>query len=409
MLEVNTMQEKEEKTFDLRLKIMSALVILGMVWLAAAVSPWCLFNSGPFGWSTWTKVFPNLVCSLNLRDAGKNAFQEELNRRMRYFENLRQLDVSKNNLTEVPAEIVSLKKLQTLSLADNQLTSIPPEIDTMLSLQNLDLSSNKLRSLPKELGNIGLRTLNISDNEISTLPDSVANSPYLQSIDLSTNPITPQLHEQIAENITQNVTGSIGSSRSAVSTQVTQSSSHSSAASAVSGASTNQNISSQISAGGSATSTDVSSVAESSISSDDPYEDVEFVCDHNFTLNHFSFCIPPEWTVEQRGQFAAYLKEGDALKASVNCPLEQKNYINWNFHIRNRNFLKDGEKYGVDLWNGISLIPNTPGLLILFVHMHDFNSWYGNNYIDVMHSCQILSNDPDNQQNIFRIMYLSAE
>lgn len=412
MLQTPIRDDEEESAFDLRLIIMSVLMLMGIAWLALRLSPWCFIDTGTFGWKTWTYAFPNLVCALDLREAGGKAFDEEVNKRIRYFTNLQKLDLAKNNLTQMPSEIVSLAKLQSLSLADNHLTSLPSEIDTLTALESLDVSNNNLQDLPDSLGNMKLSTIDLSDNEITEFPPGLITSPYLQDIDLSLNPVNPKEQQQIAETVTENIVHA-SSSPSSPSSLLSSSSfsSNTSTASQTSSLSSVEQIvmssaeSSQNSTGSGTSFTASGSVVSSEASS----EETTFYCDRNLTINSYHLCIPPEWTAENLGKYSGDLKENGVLMAKIQCPLEQKNYSQWDFSIRNRTFLRNNEKYGTDLWYGT---PNTTGsqpFLILFMHKHDFNSWYGDNYIDVLASCQIESMQPENHQSIFRTMYLSIE
>ncbi len=407
MLEMNVLKDEEETGFSVWRAALGTVMFIGIVWLVLRMSPWCFVKTGSFGWHTWTYAFPNLVCALDLRAAGNKAFEEELNRRMKYFENLRQLDISKNNLTQVPSSVIGLSKLQSLSLNDNHLTSIPTEIYALSELRSLDVSNNNLRSLPDSLGNMSLESLNASDNEISKLPVGLALSPSLQNIDITLNPIPPDVEEHIAENVTQNVThGSTGSTSPNPSSQPGQTSSASSAHSSLASQSANGSSDTSLSSNLSASSDTSASISLSSASSS---EDPIFYCDRNLTVNDYRICIPPDWTVTNLGKYSADLYLNDTLMARVHCPLEQNNYNNWDFSIRSRTFLKDGIKYGTDLWYGTPLSGTTGAFMILFMHKNDFNSWYGPNYTDVLASCQIESTQPENEQNIFRTMYLSIE
>lgn len=77
-----------------------------------------------------------------------------------------ELDISNNNLSgALPAEIKNLNKLKVLKANNNIMTGVPAEIGQMLNLEILDLSNNQLTGLPYELGNLkNLKTFNISGN-----------------------------------------------------------------------------------------------------------------------------------------------------------------------------------------------------------------------------------------------------
>src|SRR5262245_60549426 len=51
------------------------------------------------------------------------------------------LDLSKLNLTDVPAKVFTLARLRQLNLASNALTSLPPDIGRLERLQILQLDS----------------------------------------------------------------------------------------------------------------------------------------------------------------------------------------------------------------------------------------------------------------------------
>ncbi|MBK7939303.1 MAG: leucine-rich repeat domain-containing protein [Lewinellaceae bacterium] len=83
------------------------------------------------------------------------------------LQNLQSLNLSINQLSDFPAEIIrNLKNLQILDLSDNQLSSLSAEISKLQNLHTLKLSTNKFSSLPvdvlKQMPN--LRNLVLKDN-----------------------------------------------------------------------------------------------------------------------------------------------------------------------------------------------------------------------------------------------------
>ena len=87
--------------------------------------------------------------------------------------NITALDLSCNELTEIPAEISKFKSLNQLKLHHNNLKFISPEIGKLKKLYELDVSYNKLTNLPstiknlKKLGILKCSFNPLSENDIS--------------------------------------------------------------------------------------------------------------------------------------------------------------------------------------------------------------------------------------------------
>lgn len=122
----------------------------------------------------------NLATALDLSGKGLTKIPEYVFNRT----SLEKLDVSDNKITgAIQGEIRFLENLKELDLSNNLMTGVPAEIGRLPKLEILDLSDNKLTGLPNELGNLSnLKTLDISGNDYSELdlatileklPDSV--------------------------------------------------------------------------------------------------------------------------------------------------------------------------------------------------------------------------------------------
>lgn len=118
------------------------------------------------------------------------------------------------DLTEFPLEILSLAdSLEVLDLSNNQLSELPQEITQLVNLRIVFMSNNKFTVLPEVLGQcpklemVGfksnqisyvpdaslpslLRWLILTDNEIVTLPHSLGERPRLQKLALAGNKLT---------------------------------------------------------------------------------------------------------------------------------------------------------------------------------------------------------------------------
>lgn len=77
-----------------------------------------------------------------------------------------ELNIANNKLSgALPAEIKNLNNLKILNASNNLMTGVPAEIGQMINLEILDLSNNQLTGLPYELGNLkNLKIFNISGN-----------------------------------------------------------------------------------------------------------------------------------------------------------------------------------------------------------------------------------------------------
>ncbi len=82
---------------------------------------------------------------------------------------LESLNLSNNELAgSLQAEIRHLQNLKTLNLSRNNFTGVPAEIGQLEKLEILDLSYNNLTGLPYELGNLAnLKVLNLTGNNYS--------------------------------------------------------------------------------------------------------------------------------------------------------------------------------------------------------------------------------------------------
>lgn len=101
------------------------------------------------------------------------------------------IDLSKNKLTSIPNGLKHLRDFLTeLNLSKNQLKEIPEFIAELHRLQYLDVGSNLLSDLPQNLSNLlYLREVVISNNKFTKIPESIYEVESLEILLASDNQI----------------------------------------------------------------------------------------------------------------------------------------------------------------------------------------------------------------------------
>lgn len=109
--------------------------------------------------------------------------------------NIKNLDLSKNQIQTVSPLIGQLGHLHSLDLSSNYITEIPFELIKCLTLSELNLCRNKLSqffNFPNENNNHffkHLRMINLDGNQIKTFPD-LSFFPNLEKLSLANNKIS---------------------------------------------------------------------------------------------------------------------------------------------------------------------------------------------------------------------------
>nr|XP_002131295.1 leucine-rich repeat-containing protein 47-like [Ciona intestinalis] len=101
------------------------------------------------------------------------------------------LEVNSLGVKCLNPKLENLQNLSQLFLRQNLLTEIPACACNIITLKILDLSQNALTLLPQNLGNlVNLQTLNVAHNSLSDVPESAKALANLAVLDISTNKFT---------------------------------------------------------------------------------------------------------------------------------------------------------------------------------------------------------------------------
>ena len=97
------------------------------------------------------------------------------------------LDLSGNQLSSLPDELVKLTKLKVIFCSQNQFTELPAVLGRCPSLRMIGFKANKIRHVPAISLPAKLRWLTLTDNEIEQLPPEIGDCRYLQKLMLAGN------------------------------------------------------------------------------------------------------------------------------------------------------------------------------------------------------------------------------
>ncbi|RNA28663.1 leucine-rich repeat-containing 59 [Brachionus plicatilis] len=111
------------------------------------------------------------------------------------------LDLSLCNLEKIPIkEILEFPKIKRLNLSFNNLSNLPSDISKLQHIKEIDLSKNHLQSLPENIGSlVNLKCLDLLGNQLKSLPESFSELKSLQWLDLKDNPLDSELKKVAGE------------------------------------------------------------------------------------------------------------------------------------------------------------------------------------------------------------------
>uniref|UniRef100_A0A183BC96 Leucine rich repeat containing 47 n=1 Tax=Echinostoma caproni TaxID=27848 RepID=A0A183BC96_9TREM len=127
--------------------------------------------------------------TLKFLDLSFNQLSELPSSMFHCLDNLTSLNLSGNNLKQIPS-VGKLQALQELLASKNNLENLPDGIQSLSALAVLDCSHNQLSALPDDLHNVNnLKTADFSDNMLPLLPTSLHRCKKLHLLKVQNNPI----------------------------------------------------------------------------------------------------------------------------------------------------------------------------------------------------------------------------
>lgn len=115
-----------------------------------------------------------------------------------------ELVLSNNNIQTLPSQMGKMVNVEIFKIDHNILDgSLIGEIRQMSKLKQLDVSYNKMTGMPAEIGQLSnLQDLNYSYNSITGLPNELKNLKInLKTFNLTGNPLTQQKIEQLKTDL----------------------------------------------------------------------------------------------------------------------------------------------------------------------------------------------------------------
>lgn len=100
------------------------------------------------------------------------------------------LDLSNNQLSQLPCDFARLKKLRVLFLSNNQFKELPSVLAECPALSMIGIRNNQMKVVPEHSLPLTTRWLILTDNQIKKMPDSLGQLPYLQKLMLAGNQLT---------------------------------------------------------------------------------------------------------------------------------------------------------------------------------------------------------------------------
>ncbi|MEZ8787017.1 leucine-rich repeat-containing protein kinase family protein [Vibrio splendidus] len=99
------------------------------------------------------------------------------------------LDLSGNQLSDLPEELSQLTNLRIIFASNNLFTHLPDVLGTLPKLEMVGFKTNQIKTVSEQSLPAQLRWLILTDNAIEVLPSSLGERPQLQKLALAGNKI----------------------------------------------------------------------------------------------------------------------------------------------------------------------------------------------------------------------------
>lgn len=126
------------------------------------------------------------VISLSLVNKGLTTLPNEI----LLFKNLKVLDISSNNINNLPDWLGKMACLEELYCRSNKIDKLPLDICNLKNLTVLDFWNNNVVSIPSCLSTSSIKKINFGMNSLSYIPKSIFKISHLEELNLSNNSIT---------------------------------------------------------------------------------------------------------------------------------------------------------------------------------------------------------------------------
>ncbi len=118
------------------------------------------------------------------------------------FNLLTTVSIQSNRLRQFPSSLCQVASLTELELQGNQIARVPDSLAQLTNLQHLNLNRNRLVALPRVLTNSCLVSLNVCFNRLSVLPGMTSQKlRYIFATSNLISELPPDLHMLVALDV----------------------------------------------------------------------------------------------------------------------------------------------------------------------------------------------------------------